>query len=193
MKHLILNLQVRFYQPSFSLDKRSIKKYLDYDNVSISPQAPNVDVSRCGLFPLFELFNMKQTRSDSQSLGCVVGLQLVEEMERLTPSLFSEHDLILRKSVERMESCCSLEKRMRLLLGFPTTTNIMDALSTKQKELFPQLWRFVVRLLTIMPTTVECEQSFSYFKRTAHINMSEENAKNLLFTRLNLYETIFDI
>mgnify|MGYP004660603013 FL=1 len=82
---------------------------------------------------------------------------------------------------------------MRRVLGFPTTTNITDALSTKQKELFPQLWRFVVRLLTIMPTTVECEQSFSYFKRTAHINMSEENAKNLLFTRLNLYETIFDI
>ena len=43
---------------------------------------------------------MKQTRSDSQSLGCVVGLQLVEEMDRLISVLYSERDLILRKQLK---------------------------------------------------------------------------------------------
>ena len=110
MKHLILNLQVRFYQPSFSLDKRSIKKYLDYDNVSISPEAPNQDRSRCGLSQLFELFNIRQTRSDSQTLGCVVGLQLVEEVDRLIPVLYSERDLILRKHVKELKGVVLLRR-----------------------------------------------------------------------------------
>ena len=82
---------------------------------------------------------------------------------------------------------------MRRLLAFPTTTNLIDTLRTTGKEQYNQLWRFVVLVLTIMPTTVECGQSFSCFKRTAHINMTEENAKNLLFTKLNLYETSFNL
>ena len=78
-------------------------------------------------------------------------------------------------------------------MAFPTTTNLIDTLRTTGKEQYNQLWRFVVMVLTIMPTTVECEQSFSYFKRTAHINMTEENAKNILLTRPNLYETCFNL
>ena len=78
-------------------------------------------------------------------------------------------------------------------MDFPRTPTIVDVFPSTQKNQYNQLWKFLVRLLTIMPTTVECEQSFSYFKRTAHINMTEENAKNLLFTRLNLYETCFNL
>ena len=193
MKHLILNMQVRFFRPSFSIDKRSFKDYLDYDQVCISPEAPIVDCSRCGLTQLFELFNLKQTRPETQNLGRRLGLALWEEMERLIPLLRVHHDLIQTKTDERSAACSGLEKKVRLLLGFPRTTNIIDVLCSTQKDQYSQLWRFLVRVLTVMPTTVECEQSFSYFKRTAHINMTEENAKNLLFTRLNLYETSYNL
>ena len=52
------------------------------------------------------------------------------------------------------------------------------------KSYFPSLWKFVVRVLTIMPTTVACEQSFSSFKRTYHSNMGEGTAKVVLMVRL---------
>ena len=143
--------------------------------------------------PLFELFKLRQTRQNTQNLGRVLGLGLDEEMERLIPFIHARYDLIVKKREERCDVCTPLERKVRLLLDFPRTTNIGDVLSLTQKDQFSQLWSFLVRVLTIMPTTVECEQSFSYFKRTAHINMSEETAKNLLFTRLNLYETIYEL
>ena len=83
LKHLILNLQVRFFTPSFSLDKRTVGVFLDYDHVSILPQAPIPDCSRCGLKQLFELFKLRQTRQNTQNLGRVLGLRLDEGMERL--------------------------------------------------------------------------------------------------------------
>ena len=46
-----------------------------------------------------------------------------------------------------------------------------------------------MRNMAIMPTSVACEQSFSYFKRTRHINMGDKTAKFFLFARLNHYET----
>ena len=76
---------------------------------------------------------------------------------------------------------------MTALLQMPTVPSIVDAFQVIPKDSFPGLWRFVVRLLTIMPTTVPCEQSFSYFKRTLHVNMAEQTAKTLLFSRLTLF------
>ena len=190
LKHLIVNLQVRFYTPSSSLDKRTVGGFLDYDRVTIRPDVPTGDCSRCGLIPQFKLFNLRQTRQITIDLSRLLGLRLDEEMERLMFFFHDNHGLIMGKTAERTATCTPLEREVRRLLQFPTTTNINDVLCSTEKERYSQLWCFLVRALTIMPTTVECEQSFSYFKRTAHINMSEENAKNLLFTLPNLYETI---
>ena len=110
MKHLILNLQVRFYRPSFSLDKRSIKKFLNYDTMSICPEAPIGDCSRCGLSPLFELFNVRQTRSNTQYLSHLVGLRVDEEMDRLVPFFCSDRDLILRKHLKEQKSVTHLRR-----------------------------------------------------------------------------------
>ena len=84
-------------------------------------------------------------------------------------------------------------KEFRRLLGIPTIINIIDVFDVVPKTHFPSLWKFVIRMLTIIPSTVACEQSFSYFKRTIHTNMGEKTAKSFLFARLNLYETIFDL
>ena len=157
LKHLILNLQVRFYSPSLSLDKRTVGGFLDDDHVSIQPQAPIGDCSRCGLKPLFELFKLRQTRQNAQNLGRVLGLGLDEEMERLIPFIHARYDLIEEKTVERFEACTTLERKVKRLLDFPRTTNLTDVLSLTQKDRFSQLWSFLVRVLTIMPTTVECE------------------------------------
>ena len=79
------------------------------------------------------------------------------------------------------------------LLQMPTAPNLTDAFDIIPKDQFPDLWRFAVRLLTILPTTVPCEQSFSYFKRTRHINMSEQTAKTLLYWRMSLYNYNYNL
>ena len=80
------------------------------------------------------------------------------------------------------------DKRLRQFLHVPITYNLLDVFEIFPRAVLKNLWLFVVRTLTIMPTTVACEQSFSYFKRTQHINMSEETAKIFLLARMKLYE-----
>ena len=41
-KHLITNLSVRFYTISFSLNKRSIRPLLDYENMTVNSHEPSV-------------------------------------------------------------------------------------------------------------------------------------------------------
>ena len=69
----------------------------------------------------------------------------------------------------------------------------MDVFGVIPKSYFPSLWKCVVRVLTIMPTTVACEQSFSYFKRTYHSNMGEGTAKLFLMVRLKLYDKCYNL
>ena len=97
------------------------------------------------------------------------------------------HNDVWRKTHEHEESLSSKEKNLRQLFETRVFPNLIDAFGVVERVDFPNLWRFVVRVLTIMPTTVGCEQSFSYFKRTQKINMTEETAKILLFARQSLY------
>ena len=55
LKHLIMNLSVRFYHVSFSLNKGTIKNFIDYERMTILPWAPIRDGSKCGLSQLLEV------------------------------------------------------------------------------------------------------------------------------------------
>ena len=157
LKRLILNMQVRFFRPSLSLDKRSFKAFLDYDQLTIRSEAPIVDCSRCGLTTHFDLFNLRLSRPEVQNLSRLLGLDLDVDMERIVPLLRFNRDLIQTKIDERSEGRTVLEKKMRRIMDFLITANIMDVLRTTPNSHLSRLWHFLVRLLTIMSTTVECE------------------------------------
>ena len=56
-----------------------------------------------------------------------------------------------------------------------------------ERTKYPMLWTEVVKVKTIMPTTVSCEQSFSVTKRSFHANMNVNtvmaNVTNKIWTR----------
>ena len=73
-------------------------------------------------------------------------------------------------------------------LGFeiePTTT-LQDVFPFVSREKYQGLWREALKLRTIMPTTVSCEQSFSVLKHTLHVNASMERATGR--ARVKLHE-----
>ena len=154
---------------------------------------PIVDSTRCRIEPLLELFNVRQSQVTSQ-LGCFLPhLGVADEWDRLVPFIFSHFSLITTQSEIRNELMRQKEKDLRKQLEIPTSINLMDVFDVVPKAHFPSLWKFVIRTLTIIPTTVACEQSFSYFKRTIHTNMGEKTAKSFLFARLNLYERSYNL
>ena len=91
-------------------------------------------------------------------------------------------------TLQRAQTFTDQQIKLRNIFEMPTTTNLIDVFSVVPKHHFGDLWRFVILVQTIMPTTVGCEQTLSYFKRTNHFNMSDKTAQLFLFARLNLYE-----
>ena len=63
LKSVILNLSVRFFCIGFSLNNKTIRSFLNYENMTIDPIAPLENSSRCGLSPLLEVFNLRRRMS----------------------------------------------------------------------------------------------------------------------------------
>ena len=193
LKHFITNLSVRFFNVSYSLNKRSVNRFLDYDQMTFLPGAPLGDGSRCGLSQILEIFNICHTTIPSHLTNTFSFHGIGGEWGMFISVALLRRDDIVRRRLEEAESLCKSENNIQELLRIQPTTNLLDVFRAIDKNEYPNIWRFVIRNLTIMPTTVACEQSFSYFKRTAHINMSETTAKNFLFARLGLYEKDFHL
>ena len=177
MKHLILNLKVRFFNVSSSLDRRIVKPFLDYNNTIVRQGAPGGDGSRCGILPLLQLFDLKPTQVPDQLYRKLIELGVVHEWDGLLNVVMDETWRIEELREQRNHQMSTREKELRKLLETPTTKNLCDVFGAVSKTYFPATWKFVVRMLTIMPTTVACEQSFSFFERTFHTNMGETRSK----------------
>ena len=52
-----------------------------------------------------------------------------------------------------------------------TKVSLHDVFMVVERTKFPLLWREVMKIHTIIPTTVSCEQSFSVMKQSFHPNM----------------------
>ena len=59
------------------------------------------------------------------------------------------------------------------LTGFDVVSKVSlhDVFMVIERGEYPLLWREVMKLHTIIPTTVSCEQSFSVMKHSFHVNM----------------------
>ena len=193
LKHLILNLTVRFFNVSFSLNKKKMRRFLDYGQAKIMPGAPTDGRERCGISPLLDVFKVRQTLVPGHLSNGLSHLGLSEDWAILDGFLTDSRDEFLRQAVQRAMSLGEKDKKLRQFLHVPITHNLLDGFEIIPRAVLKNLWLLVVRTLTIMPTTFACEQSFSFFKRTIHINMSEETAKIFLNARMGLYKRIYTL
>ena len=166
LKHLIMNITVRFRTISFFLNKRTIRPVLDYENMTFNSDGPVGDQTRCGLSELFLIFGIrfKDIPIELDRIFRTHGLQ--DEWVGFVDLITRLHNDVWRKSHEHEESLSSSEKNLRQLFETRVFPNLIDAFGVVERGAFPNLWRFVIRILTIMPTSVECEQSFSFLNNT---------------------------
>ena len=172
-----MNLSVRFYNMSFSLNKVSIKDYIDYDRMVIHPEAPIRDASRCGVPQLLEVFNMNHTTIPFHLVGTFLLNKIQHEWGTFMNRALWARDDVLAWTRERLARLTTTETKAMDLLDTRTLPNIIDAFHVIDRREFPYIWRFLIRVLTIIPTTVACVQSFSYFKRTIHTNIPRKRQR----------------
>ena len=157
LKSFILNLEVRFFDISASLNKKSIKKYLDYDRMVIEQGAPILDRVVCGVGPLLDVFYVKDVVVGAHLNGPLANTGIGGEWRWLMRFVMRNRGVIMGVAEERLGRLSSRENDVRSEIQAPTIPNIIDAFRVFPRERFPLLWRLVIRLLTIMPTTVACE------------------------------------
>ena len=57
---------------------------------------------------------------------------------------------------------------------------MLDVFKVIDPNNFPFLWDVVLKTLTVMPTSVACEQSFSRLRNKRHENMKLETSFNFM-------------
>ena len=193
LKHIITNLSVRFFNISASLNRGVVKDYIDYDAMVILRGAPTGDGTRCGLSRLLEVFNMRHITMPIHLLGTFWLHGIEPEWGQFMSRALDRRDRVLVSANQRSVCGTTREKKTMDLLQIQPTPNLIDAFEVIDRENFTNLWRFLVRVHTIIPTTVACEQSFSFFKQTIHINMSDQTAKIFLMARLSHYNYDYNL
>ena len=158
----------------------------------IEQGAPILDRVVCGIQPLLDVFYVKDALVNAHLNGPLANTGIGGEWRWLMRFVMTNRDVIVGVAEERLGRLGSREKDVRSEIQAPTIPNIIDVFRVFPREGFPILWR-LVRVLTIMPTTVACEQSFSYLKRTLHSNMGEETAKFFIISRLSLYNSNYEL
>ena len=95
---------------------------------------------------------------------------------------YPEIPMIAREILEN-ENILTIKKKPSRDDGESTEScnviTLFDVFKIVPRKKYPSLWQLVLRVLSFLPTTVGCEQSFSFLKRKLHQNMSMENAFNL--------------
>ena len=186
-------MNVRFFHVSSSLDKKNVRKFLNYDEVLIMPEAPREGRERCGLLPILDVLNLRQSLIPmhlSQSLSRV---GLWDEWCFLVPENTKNWGTLRMSCCERENRLSSKEQQIRENFMIPVIPKLHDVFKAVAKTSSPNMWRFLVPNMTIIPTSVACEQSFSYFKRTQHVNMGEKTAKIFLMARLSHYNYDYNL
>ena len=161
--------------------------------MTIMPGDPLDGRERCGLLPVLDVFNIRQALVPVHLQQSLAHLGLEAEWSMLVPIIKANWDTLRSCACDRENHLTEKEKKIREDLCIPIKPDLRDVFKVVPKASFPKFLRFVVRNMTIIPTSVACEQSFSYFKRTQHINMGEKTSKIFLLARLNHYETNFNL
>ena len=167
----LLNMDIRFPCPSFSMDVKVAKEFIDQESHTIDITFMKDVQKRCPLLQMVGVFLFPNDLVRKRQINPL-----------FINGQFPEIPLIAREILES-ENELSAFKKSSQDDGEANKTcqeiTLYEVFKVIRKEKYPALWKLVLRALSFLPTTVGCEQSFSFLKRKMHQYMSKENAFNL--------------
>ena len=160
-------LDVRFPCPSTSLDMKG-RQPTNARLASHFNQASRTPL--CSVLPLVQFFTFPHNIVHHIELfpsSCPQALK--DEVERIVCEILTKSQQIIEVYNQR---------RLRLTekagIDVLTQVNLSDVFQVVKREAYPLLWGEMVKTLTVLPTTVSCEQCFSVVKHSIHVNMKAE-------------------
>ena len=177
IQSLLQSLSLRFLCPSTSHDMRGMQSCLLIEFEEDSVQHNPFEIHRS----ISELFNFVSLDSVSEGYNShdVHDKAFAEELKMLHEEMHLHQERIDEQVNGRNRSITSS-------LGFEVEVRptIVDVFQFVEKDSYPRLWKESMKLTTLMPTTVCCEQSFSVLKHVMHNNMKNRTIWAKVMTRM---------
>ena len=169
LQRCLLGLETRFPCPSMSLDTRVSKDHLSPSLLSINHDYLKTVRGSCPLFELVGLFLFPDDLIRRRQINPAFLGPKYPEVRRVSCKIIErEREIRMRKHNS------SGSEQNEEYTQEPIT--LLDVFEEIGRDDYPELWNVVLQLLSLMPTSVGCEQSFSVLKHKLHTNMKKETA-----------------
>ena len=165
MRMTILNLDIRFPCPGFSIDIAQAKQNTHDFTRNLEPTFYKEMKMKCPFEMEVDLFTFPD--------GFIKRREINPYFIR---GGFPEVEGILKEIVENKKT---VTEKMRQIkddeVRRESTITLFDVFTVVVRTRYPFLWDMVLRVLSYIPTSVSCEQSFCILKRRMPENMKKEN------------------
>ena len=167
MEMLVLNLDIRFPCPSFSVETSLAKRKTDKPTCSLKPDFLKEIQMKCVFLMEVDLFEFPDCFIKTRQINPWFIRQYPEVQRLLMEIVENERSIFEMASKEKPENEDDHDGK---------GITLFDVFRVVDQTKYPFLWGTVLRVLSYTPTSVSCEQSFSILKRRMHQNMKKETA-----------------
>ena len=166
MEMLILNMDIRFPCPAFSLETSLAKRHTDQTSNTLQPAFYKRMQMKCPFAMEVDLFFFPDQFIKCRQINPWF-LRQFSEMELLMKEIVENERMVVKKTTASKQDGQDVKDSI---------IDLSDVFKCVDKGKYPELWDIFLRTMTYIPTSVSCEQSFSILKRRLHENMKKENA-----------------
>ena len=167
---LILNMVIRFACPSFSIDIRVAHRNTDQTTQRLRDQFLKRVQRQCPLFELVGLFLFPDDLIKKRQINTLFITGKYPEVPIIAREILVKEEMFKRKTVHSTERTDVTDETDILTLG--------DVFQIVERDKYPHLWSLTRRVMSVIPTSTSCEQSFSCLKHRLHENVKKTTAFN---------------
>ena len=164
LQQLATSIDIRFSCPSKSFDKRR-KTTTNTNDTPVEQHGHNPFSQKCSLSEVFDFFSLQKQNEANANTSLMKRPELAIELSQMGEEIrhHPEWEICLNITDSTISSRVEFEVLREI--------SVQDIFLHISKEKYPLLWKETVKMRTIIPTTVCCEQSFSVVKHSLHNNM----------------------
>ena len=166
MEMMVLNLDIRFPCPGFSIETGLAKRNTDTTTHTLQPEFYKRMMMKCPFSMEVDLFNFPESFIKTRQINP----WFLEQFHEVGDIL---NEIVKQETTIQEKTSSTKPDGQNDIKGFIT---LYEVFKVVDRTKFPILWDVVLRVLSYIPTSVSCEQSFSTLKRRMQENMKKENA-----------------
>ena len=174
IRKFLQNMDIRFPCPSFSIKKKLAARNTNQTTLRLHQPFLQTIWLDCPLFEVVGLFIFPNDLIKKHQIN-----------PRFVGGKYPEIPHISREMLQRVDEIKNVISRERKEESNSSIITLLDVFQILPRNRYPFLWHVTIRVLSFMPTSASCEQSFSCLRRRLHENMAKTTVFNFLLTCQN--------